>query len=893
MQAFSTKRSSLADTAIVLVLPGAAAGLLGLVLAYWTWVWLAPRPEPRAHAPAEGGGRLEAAYGLFGSGPHDRSSTAPTGIAIKLLGIVAASGGRRGYAVVELDPRQILAVRGGRTSPPVSGLQRSIPITSWWSETGRAKRSRGRRRKHRRTPLRHNKHMMQSMKRRWVRTGVLWMAIVVVIGHTWPADVASAEQSEAGDRPTARAPQTGASGANVSARPAGPDHVILNFIDADIEGVVKVVSEITGKNFVLDPRVKGTVTIVSAKPMARALVYDVFLSALRLQGYAAIEERGIIKIVPESDAKLHPSRTVGPQDTQRAAGDRIQTQVFTLTYESAAQLVPILRPLIAPSNTIAVYQASNTLVITDYASNLQRIEKIIDSIDQPSGADPIVIPLRYASALDVAQTVNRLFQDAPQTLGATAPGATAVDPTQRLVVVADTRSNSLLVRSDNPSRLARLRSLVARLDSPTSVAGNIHVVYLKNAEAVKVVETLRGIYLGETALAAPRTATSLGPLGASATTASAGASPMTTPLGVPASATAQAALSPGIIQADAATNSIIINAPDAIYNNLRAALDKLDVRRAQVYVEALIAEITVDKAAEFGIQWQDLTGAGATNSSARVFAGTNFGTTGQNILGIAQNPGTVGRGLAIGVIQGLVTIPGVGQILNLTTLIRALEANNNANILSTPTLLTLDNEEARIVIGQNVPFITGQYALSGAATTPTPFQTIERRDVGLTLRIKPQISEGGTVRLQIFQEVSSIEDRTNVAGVITNKRAVESTILADDGQIVVIGGLIQDTVRDGIEKVPVLGDIPFLGALFSYKTRSINKTNLMVFLRPTLVRDARAADPLTSDRYDYILGEQQKAQPAPSAVLPEMESPTLPPRQPAAPAEPAEPAKTQ
>ena len=724
------------------------------------------------------------------------------------------------------------------------------------------------------------------MKRRWLRTGLLWMAIVIFIGHAWPADAASAEQSGAGDGPTARAPQTGASGANVSARAADADHVTLNFVNADIEGVVKVVSEITGKNFVLDPRLKGTVNIVSAKPMSRALVYEVFLSALRLQGYAAIEERGIIKIVPESDAKLHTHPTLGPQDTQRVGGDRIQTQVFTLKYESAAQLVPILRPLIAPNNTIAVYQASNTLVITDYASNLQRIEKIIDSIDQPSGADPIVIPLRYASALDVAQTVNRLFLDAaPQ-----APGTAAVDPTQRLIVVADTRSNSLIVRSDNPSRLARLRVLVAMLDAPTSVAGNIHVVHLKNAEAVKVAETLRAIYLGETASAAPRAATPLGPLAASATTASPGASPMTRPLGASASGTAQAASGiPGIIQADAATNSIIINAPDAIYNDLRAALEKLDVRRAQVYVEALIAEITVDKTAEFGIQWQDLTGAGTTDNSARVFGGTNFGTTGQNILGISQNPSTVGRGLNIGLIKGRVVIPGIGQILNIGTLVRALQTDNNANILSTPTLVTLDNEEASIVIGQNVPFITGQYAVTGAATTPTPFQTVERHDVGLSLRIKPQISEGGTVRLQIFQEVSSIQDLTNPAGVITNKRAVESTVLADDGQIVVIGGLIQNTVKDSVEKVPLLGDIPWIGALFRFKTRSYNKTNLMVFLVPTVLRDGQRADTITGEQYDYILGEQRKAQPAPSAVLPDVESPTLPPRQPAAPAEPAKP----
>jgi len=652
------------------------------------------------------------------------------------------------------------------------------------------------------------------------------------------------------------------------------DTVTLNFVNADIEGVVKAVSEITGKNFVLDPRVKGTMNIVSARPVARALVYDVFLSALRLQGYAAVEDRGVVKIIPEADAKLHQGRTAGPNERPRAgagqtAGDQIQTQVFTLKYESAAQLLPVLRPLIAPANTIAVYPASNTLVITDYAGNLQRIGRIIDSIDQPGGTDPVVIPLRHASALDVAQTVNRLFIDTQQ-----AAGAAGADTSQRLSVVADARSNSLVARSDNPSRIARLRTLVAMLDSPTSAAGNLHVVYLKNAEAIKVAETLRGIYLGESIPAAVPRAMSL-PV---ATSPAASQGPMSAPLSPALPGSPAVAQPGGMIQADPATNSILINAPDVIYNNLRAALDKLDVRRAQVYVEALIAEITADKAAEFGIQWQNLSGAGAADNSARAFGGTNFGGPGQNILGISANPATAGRGLNIGVVKGLVRIPGVGEILNLGLLVRALESDNKANILSTPTLLTLDNEEARIVIGQNVPFITGQYALSGAATTPTPFQTVERRDVGLTLRVRPQISEGGTVRLQIYQEVSSIQDSTNAAGVITNKRAVESMVLVDDGEIVVIGGLIQDTVKDGVEKVPVLGDLPLIGALFTYNTRSRTKTNLMVFLRPTVLRDARRAESLTGSRYDYILGEEYKAKPPPSPPLPDMEGPTLPPR---------------
>ncbi len=683
------------------------------------------------------------------------------------------------------------------------------------------------------------------MKRYWLRTGFLWLAVVVSGAQAWAADTASAERS----------------GVSAAARPAGPDMVTLNFVNANIEGVMKAVSEITGKNFVLDPRVKGTINIVSAKPMSRALVYDVFLSAMRLQGFAAVEERGRVAILPEIDAKLYQSVTPGPKDRQRPAGDTVQTQVFKLQHESALQLVPVLRPLIASNNTINAYANNNTLVITDYASNLARIEKIIESIDQPGGSDPIMIPLRYASAVDVAQTINRLFAESAQ-------NQASPDQSLRFAVSVDARSNSILARSGEPSRLSRVRQLVAMLDTPTSAAGNIHVVYLKNAEAVKLAEILRAIYSGESALAQPRTTQ---PLGASPL----GQTP--TPAQAPGSASA-----PGIIQADAATNSIIITAPDAIYNNLRAALEKLDVRRAQVYVEALIAELTADKAAEFGIQWQDLAGLGKTTGQA--FGGTNFGTAAQNIIGLSGNPIAAGRGLNIGVVKGTITLPGVGgaQILNLGLLVRALETDANANILSTPTLLTLDNEEAKIVIGQNVPFITGSYAVSAAATTPTPFQTVDRKDVGLTLRIRPQISEGGAVRLQIYQEVSSIQDSTNASGVITNKRAVESTVLVDDGQIVVIGGLIQDSIKDGVEKIPGLGDIPLIGGLFKYNTRSRSKTNLMVFLRPTLLRSAERADSLSNDRYDYILGEQLKARPAPS-VLPDFGAPSLPPRQSAAP----------
>jgi general secretion pathway protein D len=666
------------------------------------------------------------------------------------------------------------------------------------------------------------------MKHRWLRTGFVCMVALACAGQAWSAaDTASG----------------GVAGA--AARQSGPDLVTLNFVNADIEGVVKAVSEITGKNFVLDPRVKGTVNIVSAKPMSRALVYQVFLSALRLQGFAAVEDRGMVMIVPEIDAKLHRSPTLGPQDQARG-GQIIETQVFKLQHESAAQLMPVLRPLISPNNTITAYQNNNTLVVTDYANNLQRIAKIIETVDQPTDTDSIMIPLEHASALDVAQTITRLLAEPTQ----------AADPSSRLTIAADARSNSVLARAGDPARLRRVRELAAMLDTPTSAGGNIHVIYLKNADATKLADVLRAIYSGESVSAPAHAPT---PLGATA----------------PGQAPAPSASSkPGIIQADPATNSLIITAPDAIYNNLRATVEKLDVRQAQVYVEALIAEVSANKAAELGVQWQDLSAAG--KNSAQVIGGTNFGNAGQNILGISQNPTAAAQGLNIGVMKGTVTVGGV-QILNLGLLVRALETDANANILSTPTLLTLDNEEAKIVIGQNVPFITGSYAVSAAATTPTPFQTIERKDVGITLKIKPQISSGDTVRLQISQEVSSVDSSTNPAGIITNKRSVDSTVLANDGQIIVIGGLIQDTVNDAVNKVPGLGDLPLIGSLFRYTTRSRNKTNLMVFLRPTVLRNSEHADALTSDRYDYIQGEQHKAKLSGTDIS-DFGSPSLPPR---------------
>lgn len=639
---------------------------------------------------------------------------------------------------------------------------------------------------------------------------------------------------------------------------AAEEKVSLNFVNADIEEVIKAVSQITGRNFLVDPRVKGTINIVSATPVPAPLAYDTLLSALRLQGFAAVESNGVTKVMPEADAKLYI-----PGISDKGSGEKLVTQVFILHHESAVQLVPVLRPLIAPNNVVMAYPNNNALIVTDYASNLKRIEEIVATIDQPNSVAPIVIPVKHASVVDIAQTINKLMQDG----SIIATGST--DASQRFVLMADVRTNSLLLRTDDPSRIERVKDLVASLDVQTSAPGNMHVVYLKNAEATALAKTLRSVLSGDTSSASARS-------GATVASGTASAAPV---------AASSEPAGGGMIQADVATNSLIITASDAVYNNLRDVIEVLDVRRAQVFVEALIAEVTANKAAEFGIQWQSLNGI--NNPGTNVIGGTNFGTLGAggaagagggNIISAAGNIGTVGQGLNIGIVKGTTTIPGLGTVLNLGMLARFLENDANANILSTPNLLTLDNEEAKIIIGQNVPFITGSYAQTGAATTATPFQTIERKDVGLTLRIKPQISQGGTVRLNVYQEVSSVQNQTinNAAGVITNKRSLESTVLVDEGQIIVLGGLIQDSVSNGEDKVPVLGDLPVLGNLFRHETRQRTKTNLMVFIRPYVMRDSQAHQGLTQDRYEYLRGEQRDGQMPSRFALPDMQAPTLP-----------------
>lgn len=643
---------------------------------------------------------------------------------------------------------------------------------------------------------------------------------------------------------------------------AAEEQVSLNFVNADITEVIKAVSQITGRNFLIDPRVKGNINIVSSTPIPASMAYDTLLSALRLQGFAAVESDGVTKVMPEADAKLYI-----PNIGSHGSGDKLVTRVFMLHHESAVQMVPVLRPLIAPNNIVVAYPNNNALVVTDYASNLKRIEQIVATLDQPQGSGEIVIPVKYASVMDLAQTINRLMLDG----SVMATGST--DASQRFMLMADARTNSLLLHTESVERIARVQELVEKLDVQTSSPGNIHVVYLKNAEAARLAQTLRAVLSGDTSAV-----TAAAPVSTSALKTPDGTAAQTVGTSAPAAG--------GMIQADVPTNSLIITASDAVYNNLRAVVEMLDVRRAQVYVEALIAEVTADKAAEFGIQWQALNGI--NKSGANVIGGTNFGAAGTaggsagagggNIITAAGNIGTVGQGLNLGIVKGTTTIPGLGTVLNLGMLARFLENDAHGNILSTPNLLTLDNEEAKIIIGQNVPFITGSYAQTGNAATATPFQTIERKDVGLTLRIKPQISQGGTIKLQVYQEVSSVQNQTinNAAGVITNKRSLESTVLVDEGQIIVLGGLIQDSVTNGVDKVPVLGDLPILGSLFRHETRQHTKTNLMIFIRPYVMRDAHAYQGLTEDRYEYIRGEQKHSQLPSRPMLPDMQAPVLP-----------------
>jgi general secretion pathway protein D len=701
------------------------------------------------------------------------------------------------------------------------------------------------------------------------------------------------QEVDATSADNAAATNNGAAGAQ------GAGRVDLNFVDADLPNVVRALARYTGRNFVVDPRVKGKLTLVSEKPVDPGTAYDMLLGALRMQGVAVVEVNGVSRVVPEADAKLQGSPVSA--DGRSAGSSGLVTRVFRLQYENAATLMPVLRPMISPNNPINAYPNNNTLVVTDYADNMERIAKVIADIDNPDSLAADVIPVRYGVASDIASVVGELMD----TRGSN-------DPTQQVTVIADPRSNSVLVRAVNPARAQLARQLVGRLDNPQSNAGNLHVVYLRNAQAVKLAGVLRGALTGQSDTRGGAGGSGSGVGGSGGPGNDYGGNPFrggASTMNTSQSTQSQGALGSGsdsqnmsqrfsqggggggdrdaqgtafsangaTITADPTTNTLIISAPEPLYRSLREVIDELDQRRAQVLIESLIVEVSSDDAAQFGVQWM-FGGNGLNGDGTHVIGGTNLNGSGLNVSATTPTSlDALGTGFSLGLVKGTTDAFG-HQIINLSALVRAVQGKQGTNILSTPNLLTLDNEEASIIVGQTVPFVTGSYVTNSGDGSGNPFQTIEREDVGLTLKIRPQISEGGTVKLDLYQEVSSIDDTaTSSAGIITRKRALDTSVLVDDGQVLVLGGLLEDSGTDGTQSVPILGDIPVLGALFRYTTRHRTKTNLMIFLRPHIVRTNQDSRRLTLDRYDYMRRVQENARPPHSWPLPDVtDSPRLP-----------------
>jgi general secretion pathway protein D len=645
--------------------------------------------------------------------------------------------------------------------------------------------------------------------------------------------------------------------------------VTLNFVNAEIEGVARAMAVIVDKQIIVDPRVKGAITLYSDQPLTPREAYLNFLAALRGQGFSLVEVGGMLKILPEAEAKLQTGTVeVG---TAKRAGDQVVTQIFRLQFESAANMVTVLRPLISPNNTINANTGTNTLVITDYADNLKRMGEMIAALDVPSATDMEAIPLQYAIASDLAPMVQRLADGG--STGGPGVAATGAAPGQGTLVMAEARTNTLMVRAPNPARMALVRSLIQRLDRPGTAGlggSGIHVVYLKNADAVKLAQVLRAAFPGAGGTSGGGGAVTTPGGGVQSSTpntlnmaggTAGGASTQSTS---PVAASAQPSTG-GFIQADPSTNSLVITATDALYRQLRAVIDQLDGRRAQIYIEAMVVTVNEQKLAEAGFQW-----AGGAGSQNQVVAGTNFQQGGLpslfSLVGASQSTAAAVKGLNVAFGRKL-----SDGSYSLGALASFLETNGDGNVLSKPNLIALDNEEAKIVVGQNVPFVTGSFtnANTGSGGSVNPFTTVERKDVGLTLRVRPQVGEGGTVRMTVFQEKSDVDasSRGNSQGLTTNKSSIETTVVIDDGATLVLGGLLQDDFSNNNSQVPLLGDIPVLGNLFKNSSRSRNKSNLMVFLRPVVIRNQDDSNALTMNRYDYMRQRQVDSQPEPNIVL--------------------------
>jgi len=620
--------------------------------------------------------------------------------------------------------------------------------------------------------------------------------------------------------------------------PVHAEDVTLNLKDADIGALISTVAAVTERNFIIDPRVKGKVTVISSRPMDSDEVYQVFLSILKVHGFAAVPSGEVIKIVPDVNAKQDGIPTAN--EGRPGRGDEMVTRVVQVDNVAAAQLVPILRPLVPQQGHLAAYPATNVLIISDRANNVERLLTIIRRIDQVSDSEIEVITLQYASAVEVVRVLTSLKRATPG-----AKGSAAAQASGGQVLVADERTNSVLLSGDRASRL-RMRAIISHLDTPLDTGGNTDVIYLRYADATEIVDTLLGVGKIEQQEAQQ--------------------------------AKGKAAAVPKgsfDIQADEATNSLVITAPPDIMRTLKHVISQLDIRRAQVLVEAVIAEVSEDTARELGVQWA----FGGSDNSSPVGV-VNFTNSGSVVSDIINGAADVAQGGSFPSIidNALLGAAKTNGSFNYLVVMNLLASDANTNILSTPTLVTLDNEEAEIVIGENVPFVTGSFTSTGASDSATnPFQTIERQDVGLTLKIKPQINEGDALRLEIEQEVSNIAD--SVAGasdIVTNKRSIKTNVMVDDGAMVVLGGLIEEKVNESIQKVPFLGDIPFLGALFRSKTADVTKTNLMVFIHPVILRDQELTESYTNNKYNYIRALQMKQDEDGVNMIPGKQHPVLP-----------------
>jgi len=606
----------------------------------------------------------------------------------------------------------------------------------------------------------------------------------------------------------------------VSAQQA--QRITPNFKDADITQIAEAVSAATGKNFIIDPRVRAQVTMLSSTPMSPDAFYEAFLSILQVYGFIAVPSGNVVKILPDTNARTLPA--VDLPDKVSATSDEIVTQVIDVRNVNAPALVPILRPMIPQYGHLVAYPASNILIITDRASNVSRMMRIIRRIDQVGNQDVEIVPLQNAGAAEVVRVVNSLYQ------GAAAAEGTAVK------VVADDRSNSVLIGGDQAQRL-RLRALIAHLDTPLEAGGDTRVRYLHYANAEKLAPKLKEQMTGIAQAAA----------GPSAQGAAASA--------------AQSAEKSAMVWADPTNNALIITAPAKLMRAIMAIIDKLDIRRPQVLVEAIIADIDYNKDAEFGVNWAAYSNSGSNTSiPAGAFVSPVGGTSIVDLAGAAQNPASVTTTL----LQG--TTIGVGRIavsgLNFAAIVRAIRTDTNNNIIATPSAMTMDNQEAELKVAQEVPFITGQYTANNTAVVGgavNPFQTIQREEVGTILKITPTISaEGSQVMLKISIESSSLGQKpAGAVDLVTNKRTVSTTVLIEDGGIVVLGGLIEDDTSKGESRVPFLGNIPILGLLFKTRNQTSSKTNLMIFIRPKIMRDANQAAYETELKYNYMQDQQR------------------------------------